>query len=284
MKVLAFNFGTMTALGGVMALPGFAVLSMLTGALFGDGDEPDNAEATLRRMIGDKETADLILKGAPKLAGIDLSQRLGAGGMLSLLPFAEPELSRDGYKDVIFNALGPAVSGFGGRMVEGAGLMAGGQFWKGSEMLLPGLLGNTLKGIRMSTEGVSQRNGDIVLSPDEIGFMQGLSVAFGTPSNTITDRNFLTSAKFKADKFYNDRTSSLKREYGDAYRDGDSATMRSLRDEWMQTQEARKRLGYKPQPLSDLLKAPQEQRKREATAMGGVQTTKANAGFIGALQ
>jgi hypothetical protein len=60
MKVLAFNFGTMTALGGVMALPGFAVLSMLTGALFGDGDEPDNAEATLRRMIGDKEIADLI--------------------------------------------------------------------------------------------------------------------------------------------------------------------------------------------------------------------------------
>jgi hypothetical protein len=131
---------------------------------------------------------------------------------------------------------------------------------------------------------VSQRNGDIVLSPDEIGFLQGLSVAFGTPSNTITDRNFLTSAKFKADKFYNDRTSSLKREYGDAYRDGDSATMRSLRDEWMQTQEARKRLGYKPQPLSELLKAPQAQRKREASATGGVQTTKANAGFVGALQ
>lgn len=282
-KVLMFNMSTLFAAGGVMGLPGFAMLSFFAG-MFGDDDEPDDPEATLRRMVGDKATADLLLKGIPKLAGMDVSGRIGAGGMLSLLPYVEPSLDRNGYKDVVFGALGPAVSGLGSRMADAAGMMSSGQYWKGLEMMLPGGLGNTLKAYRLGTEGFSQRNGDVVLSSDEIGYLSALSVAFGTPSNVVSDRNFMASAKYKSEKFYTERTSSLKREYAQAYRDGDMQTAKEVRDRWQETQEARRRLGFKVQPLSELLKAPQEQRKREQSARSGVVTTKANQGFVGALQ
>ena len=39
--------------------------------------------------------------------------------------------------------------------------------------------------------------------------------------------------------------------------------MAEARDSWKKLQDARKRNDMKPQPMSSLLKAPQEQRKRE---------------------
>jgi hypothetical protein len=63
---------------------------------------------------------------------------------------------------------------------------------------------------------------------------------------------------------------SIKREYTRAQREGDYDAMAEARQEWTDTQAARKARGYTPSPLSDLLKAPQEQAKREKSARGGV--------------
>jgi hypothetical protein len=62
-------------------------------------------------------------------------------------------------------------------------------------------------------------------------------------------------------------------------RNGDEATRREAIEDWQTIQAARRRLGYKPQPLSDLFKAPKEQRDRERDTRGGVQFRKSNEGF-----
>ena len=87
-----------------------------------------------------------------------------------------------------------------------------------------------------------------------------------------------------AEQFYKDRTGELKQRYTKAAKSNDADTMRDLRVEWTNTQAARRDLGFKPSPLSDLLKSPQEQRKREAATQGGVQFNKGNKGFVEALQ
>jgi hypothetical protein len=56
--------------------------------------------------------------------------------------------------------------------------------------------------------------------------------------------------------------------------------MAELRGEWRQLQEVRARNGMKPQPLSTLLKAPQQQRSREERVDDGVALTASAAGFI----
>lgn len=277
-KILMFNSSTLFAAGGLMGMPGFVLLSSLA-SIFGDGDEPDDPRATLTRMIGNKDWADLLLKGVPKLAGLDVSGRIGAGGMLSALPYTEIELSREGYKDVLAGALGPGIGGLGSRLWDGAGLMMSGDYWRGLATLTPGVVSGLIKTADYNLNGLRQRNGDIVLRPEEISLLNSLGVVLGVPGETITDRNFVASAKFAADEFYKKRTSQLKREYTDAYVEKDTAGMAKARAAWAETQEARKRVGMATQPLSELIKAPHERKKREDSVVGGVTTTKANRGF-----
>jgi hypothetical protein len=47
--------------------------------------------------------------------------------------------------------------------------------------------------------------------------------------------------------------------------------MAEARTAWTKLQQARQRNGLTPQPMSNLLKAPQEQAQREKRTVGGVQ-------------
>lgn len=283
-KALAFNLAHLGATGGLMGMPAFSMIAWVVGKAIPGDDEPDDPEATLRRLIGDKALADLLLKGAPKLLGVDISGRVGAGGMLSLLPYTDVELSRDGYSAAVTGLLGPFVGGLAPRAADGMGLIAKGELWKGTEQMLPAGFANVLKATRFASDGVTKRNGDVVLSPDEVSMLDWAAQAVGLPTNVTTDRQFLANAQYKADTFYRERTSQLKNEYSAAVRKNDTAAMRETREEWMRTQDARRKLGYEVQPLSTLLKAPAEQRKRERETIAGVQTNKGNRGFVAPLQ
>jgi hypothetical protein len=105
-------------------------------------------------------------------------------------------------------------------------------------------------------------------------------VALGLPTKPITDRQFLQAAKFDYDQFYNEKTSELKREYVRAYSEGDATARAAAMDDWKKLQESRAENGYTKQPLSTLLKAPQEKAKREKNTVGGVAVNKANRGFV----
>lgn len=261
-RSLAYTLGTTFALGGLTALPGFTAISFLMGA-FGDDDEPDDPEATLRRALGGGAEADLLLRGVPNLLGMNLGNRIGAAGMLSILPYTDLEVSREGYKDILMGVAGPFFGGTLPKALDGLGLIRQGDLWKGLEMLAPRGLADVSKGIRFGTEGVTKRNGDVVLSGDDVSFFAVVAQAMGLPTTTITDNQMLRNSQFTADEFYKGRTGQLKRQYVQAYRSGDGAKLREIRAEWQETQQARRRLGFKVQPLSALLKAPQEQRKRE---------------------
>ena len=262
-KALAYTLGTTFALGGVTALPGFAAISFLLGA-FGDDDEPDDLEATMRRALGGGAEADFLMRGVPNLLGMNLGNRIGAGGMLSILPYTDLEASREGYKDIMLGVAGPFFGGTLPKALDGLGLISQGDLWKGLEMLAPRGVADLSKGWRFATEGVTKRNGDTVLSGDEVSFFAAAAQAMGLPTTTITDNQMLRNSQFTADEFYKERTGQLKRQYVQAYRSGDGAKLQEIRAEWQDTQQARRRLGFKVQPLSTLLKSPQEQRKREA--------------------
>lgn len=278
-KALILNLTHLLAMGGVMGLPGFTFIAWFVGKAL-DDDEPDDPEATLRRLIGDKDVADLLLKGAPKLAGVDVSGRIGAGGMLSILPYTDIKIDRDGYGDIATGIMGPFIGGLLPRVADGVSLIAKGDLWRGSEMLLPAGLANLSKAARFPTEGVTTRNGDVVMSSDDIGMLEILSQSVGLPSKKLTDRQVLSASQFKADTFYRNRTTQLKNEYTRAFKANDAQAMRELRQDWLDTQAARKKVGFSTQPLSTLLKAPQEQRKRESGSVAGVKVTDTNRRFV----
>ena len=280
-RALGFTLSHTLAVGGVMGLPGFAAIAWIMGAAFGDDDEPDNPELTLRKMIGDKALADVILKGAPKFVGVDLSGKLGMGQMLSVLPYTDVDLSKAGVAQAGYALLTGATGSLVQRAAEGVALMADGEFYKGTERLMPSVLAQSMKAARFGLmEGVTLKNGDVVIKPEDISFLDMLSVAIGLPSNKITDRTFVQGAAIDTEKFYKDRTGEIKRDYVRASNAKDAAGMAKARQEWLEMQEAKRKNKLKTQPLSDLLRAPQEQKKREAGVVGGVQTTKSNREYM----
>jgi hypothetical protein len=279
-RALAFTIGHTAVVGGVMGLPGFYALAAIYGLLFGGDDEPFNAELAMRRAIGNDTIADLLLKGVPAALGVDLSGKLGMGQMLSLFPYSNVDISRKG----VYELVGTAVTGpFGallGKTAEGISYMGKGEYYKGVEQMLPSGLSNVAKAYRFATEGVTNRAGDVLLKPEEIDFVEAMMTALGLAPKQITDRQFLQATKFEFDEFYNDKASEIKRAYTRASKENDTAAQAKAREDWKKLQDSRAKNGYTKQPLSSLLKAPQEQRKRERNVAGGVQFNRANKGFV----
>jgi hypothetical protein len=150
--------------------------------------------------------------------------------------------------------------------------------------MMPKGAANAIKGFDIMTRGIRQPNGDVAISPEDMTVFDGVMQALGAPTTKITNRQAAVGAKYELDTFYKDRTTHLKRAYTEAYKDGDSSALAEARQDWQDMQAARKANGYKPAPLSDLLKAPMEQRKREKATLGGVQYRGKDAGAVRQLE
>lgn len=283
-RQLMFTVGHTFAVGGIMGLPGFTALAFLWGAMFGDDDEPDNPELTLRRLIGNDDLADLLVKGVPAFMGVDVSGKLGMGQMLSVLPYTDFKLNKDSVNQAAVALVGgPFLGGLVPRAARGAEYLAAGEYYKGIEQLMPKGIGDVMKGLRIGTEGLTNKNGDVQLNADEISFMDAFMTGLGLPTTTLTKRQFAESAKYQFDEFFNGKTTELKNQYAKAYRAGDAQSMAEARQKWMELQESRVKNGYSRQPLSTLIKAPMEQRKRERESAGGVSFSKGNRRFVQGL-
>ena len=124
------------------------------------------------------------------------------------------------------------------------------------------------------------RNGDMVVSPEEVGFTDAILQGFGLPTTAVTERQYLQGQAIKYDQYYSDRAKEIKHDYVKAHRENDTEAMAKARDEWNHVQESRSKNGYTRQPLSQLIKAPMQAAKREGMTVAGVQANKANKQFL----
>jgi hypothetical protein len=281
LRSLAFGLAHTGVLAGAMGLPGYAAVAWALGAVFGDDDEAFDLTDEIRKLIGDDDLANMVLRGVPTLGGADVSGKIGAGNMLSIMPFSNADLTtRSGF----YEGLGTLVAGASGGMVvrgvDGLGLLANGDYLKGMELVLPKGLGDMIKAYRLGVDGATRRNNDVILPADELDTMEVLFQALGIPPAQITAMYEKQQRVRDTEQRFRDRTSRIKNDYSQAIRKGDSASAAEARADWNKLQEARVRAGLKRQPLSNLLKAPREQSKRERETAGGVQFTRASRGMV----
>jgi len=282
-RALGFIAGHMMVLGGALAVPFVTQFGSLLLKAFGDDDEPENLELALRRLINDPVMADLLINGVPGALGVNLGGKLGMGNTFSILPFTDIDFaSRAGAEKMLVGIMGPSA-GLGLKFADGLGQMASGEYYKGLESMLPSGVANVMKAGRFATEGITMRNGDVVLKPEEISMFDAAFQAVGLPTTTITDRQFTQRVVAEFDKFYDKRTTEIKGDYVEASRSGDVSGMADAREEWSKLQESRAKNGYKRQPLSDLFRAPSAAAKRERNIAGGVEFSKSNRQFVESL-
>jgi hypothetical protein len=282
-KALAFTLGHTAALAGLVGMPGFAAISFILKGLadtFGDDEEPYNLEKELYEAMVDQwgeDAATLIMRGAPAAAGIDLSGKLGMGNALSVLPFTDFELSKAGVAEAGFAMTFGASGALAQRFADGLKLISGGEYQRGLEKLAPKGVSDAMKAVRENDEGVTRLNGDVLVPADEIAAWESTAKFFGVPVTSDTKRRFLTDIKFENEKAFKDKAAKLKNQYTKARREGDDTT--AVREKWAKLQDERVSEGFKREPLSNLLQAPQAQAKRERETAGGIQFNKQTRRF-----
>ena len=284
---LTYSFAHMGVLGGMVGMPGFALFSwMLNGIVgaFGDDDEMWDTEEKYREAVrsafGDGPFPDLLVRGLPFAMGVDISGRVAAGDMLSLMPFTDLKATRDGWSSIVTSALGPFVGGVVPRAADGLGLMLQGQVWKGLEGFAPKGVADFSKALRQEAQGVTNKRGDVLITPDELSIMEGIMQGIGFPTTTLTERGRTAGLKYQIEQFYKERSDKLTREFIAARKANDTEAMAEVRKAWMETQTARRSLGMKPQPVSQLVRAAAAQQQRERNTAGGIQYTNANRQFV----
>jgi GGDEF domain-containing protein/translation initiation factor 1 (eIF-1/SUI1) len=93
-KELAFLVGAVGAMAGATGLPFAAGMFAALSFLFGSDDDPFDAEeefaSLMRDALGDT-LGGAALKGLPALVGMDISNRVGMGGLFSIVNSEPPE-------------------------------------------------------------------------------------------------------------------------------------------------------------------------------------------------
>lgn len=167
-------FTTTGVMAGSLGMPlaGTAMWgATMLASLFGDDDEPWDARTEylnwLTEVVG-KDAAIAIAKGVPAwLFGIDLEKRLGMGDIASPLPFMrQGKTAQEDAANALLAAAGAPVA-TAVDIWDGVSMMGQGDWVKGFEKVVP-LKGiqNLVRGARYGMEGMTERDGDLILPPD----------------------------------------------------------------------------------------------------------------------
>lgn len=104
---------------------------------------------------------------------------------------------------------------------------------------------------RVAGDGVTRRNGDVLVPADEINALATIWQFLGVSPADQAARTEKQSFLYKQDKAFMERTTLLKNNYIKALKAGEGAS--EVREDWARLQAARERSGLTRQPMSALL-------------------------------
>jgi hypothetical protein len=275
-RTLMFVSGHAAIMGGLIGSPAAAIFALIYNMLSGDDEERGDLERDIREAVGDETIANLLLRGVPSLAGVDVSGTLGLGNLLSVAPYADGPSDRESYAKYILSLTGPAIGGIGANVFDAVSLAGDGNYYKALEKLVPRGIGTASRGIREQVTGETTRRGDVTTL--DVGAIETAWSLLGLQPIPRVNRMFARDQFYKDEKFYQGRAADIKRAYTEAYNDRNSTAMAALKLEWRGLQDARRARGFKTQPIFDLTKAPKEKAKREEQTVGGVPFTTGTEG------
>lgn len=277
-RVLMFTTGHAAIMGGLLGSPAAATFALIYNILSGDDEERGDLERDIRQAVGDDTVANLLLRGVPSLAGVDMSGTLGLGNLLSVAPYADLPTDRSTFAEYVLSLTGPAIGGIGANVFDAVSLASDGNYYKGLEKLMPRGIGNASRGFREQITGETATRGDVLTQPVDLNAVEAVWSAIGLRPIARANRQYARDQFYKDEKFYQDRAADIKRAYVAATEDSNATAINALRLEWRALQQARRDRGFKTQPMLDLVKAPREKALRERRTVGGVPFTPATEG------
>jgi hypothetical protein len=131
--------------------------------------QPHDYQNDVRGWLSDTfgpELGMVMARGLPYLAGIDIHRRVGLDNMLAV-----PEISAF-TGPAVLQALASAMTGAAGEdasnMVGGLGQIAQGNLFAGLQALVPRVLRDPMKAIKLNDQGVTDTKGNTILPPSRL--------------------------------------------------------------------------------------------------------------------
>lgn len=211
-------------LAGTMGLPLANQIFSILELVLGDEDEPVDfrLEFTnwLRENLG--ETAgDVAAYGAPELAGMHISRRIGLADVYGMQ--SEPPSGMHGRNLAAWHAaslLGPIFSVGQGWFQGYDEMMNKGNYMKGLEVATPKPVRDALKAIRLASEGLKTGRGKRLLPDGEIGVDELLLTAMGFNTDEVAHAQSAERSLRKISTQISERRGKLIREAAEAILSG----------------------------------------------------------------
>jgi hypothetical protein len=238
-------------LAGAMGLPAMGAFASALSMAFGDDDDPFDLEDELHEAFGGGVLADVLVKGAPAALGIDMSSNVGAADMFDPLPFVDADVrNREDANELVVALAGPSVGMFRDAMTD----LAEGRLLRFWEKITPSVISGVSRAARQGIQGISKRNGDVLLPAEDYNVLDMTRTALGFRNLKDSKVGRETSKAYRLKQSWQITTGELKRRYAAARRDNDTEEMDEIRDAWYALQKAKVKHGEKATPLSGLTK------------------------------
>lgn len=275
------------ALAGSLGLPFMGTALFAANVLqnvFGDDDEPWDSETALRNWLSDVLGVKLgaaAAKGLPMLAGLDVTNKVGAGSVLAPIRILrDNKEGRDLYLEFLAASVGPAMGGLMPRFWEGVSLMGDGNILKAGEMFTPKFVSDTVKAARVATEGIVTKAGNTAMKPEEADAWDVALQALGIPPSQITEVTAAMGAVEEAKRELNDRRAELKKAYVKARVEGAQDKLIEVQREIQAFNEKRRAKGEPVLKPADLIAAFKQREGYDKTRIApGVRLPKNQAGL-----
>lgn len=274
-KSLAYLMGFQFAVTGLVGVPMAPLATLISKALataWDDDDEPEFyqlAYAGIKDAVGET-AARAIMKGLPAAAGLDLSGSMGQQGLLNPFAFANTQgkTGADWAAAMMFSLAGPApallAKGF-----DSARALQEGDPMKAAQLALPRTASAVVKAIDMHQRGITDKRGQTLMSPDEVGGGDAVLRSLGFQATAVGDMYDARNAFYNSKAAAGDVRKRLLRDMVRARDSGEDAT--SIREDITEFNSRHPNVQIKPK---DVNAAIQEARKAAREMKGGVRVRK----------
>ena len=270
-RTLGMLLGHAGFFSGAVGIPFSHMIAPLFMGI-GEGEEPKDLERWIQANVQDKTLATMLSRGLPSVFGIDMSTKLSQQKIFSVAPYTDFSMSEDNLKktfaEIILGPSSATISNF----ARSYSYAKEGNAWRAIEYGLPKGIRTAMESYRLSSEGYSLRNGDLVASPDDFSGWQLAINALGIPATDLNQLKWKRGEQFELNKWFSEQQSKIRKDYVKAKKDGDRLAAKEAMADWKELQKAKDRVrpffndargALKKTPISSLLKAPTRQQQRE---------------------
>lgn len=223
-RQLAGIYGYSFLMAGAAGVPAYGLASMIIEGIFDEDDEPFDLDTFISQSVG-----DMAYRGPLSYAiGADISRRTG---FRNLFYQEDPRrLDEIGLPTYVLETIGGPAFAIFKRVATAPEFLERGQELRALERVMPTSIGNSIKALRQSMEGVRNKNGVKIIEDDPSLYETFMQVV-GFTNPEVSEAYMRAQALKGPEKRLTQLRSSLLTRYWLAFQEGDTDAVANIDDE-----------------------------------------------------